>query len=103
MKIGKLTFLFRVVRKIDPFLAIGYEYSKIFLARITFWIGEMKLHIVASIKRGFAFAISWTKHRIDAVHDRLNGKGKIKERGSVSFFLKSISDHKEAMRKENVD
>ncbi len=97
----KLTPISSVIRKLDPAILACYEYSKFLVSRFSAFALESKIYSIAFLKRTSAYMISWIKHRIDIIHDRLNGKGKIKERGSVSFFLKSISEHKEAMRKEN--
>jgi len=99
----RLTLFSKIVRGADVHLL---KIIELFRRGVLFTKeGALKIKVIIFkvLKVWFVASITYLKKKIDIVHDRLNGKGKIKEKGSVSFFLRSVSEHKEAMRKENIE
>ena len=97
---GKLFVISHIIQKADNVAVQTATTLDNFFDESGVVIRYIKDGFIRKVSGGFVFIVSFTKQKIDSVHDKVNGKGVIKENGSASFYLKSVSEHKNQKREE---
>ncbi len=98
---GKVTVFASFLKKTDPILKQYWNSFIHFLSLFNKRTARLLLHMIVEEMIHFLKAI---KRRLDSKQSKffmmVKGKGEVKRRGSASFFLKHIKEHKDALRKE---
>ena len=99
IKKQKETQFTHFVQRGDDFVVRTYAYlKKVFHSTIVF-LTYIKHSFIERAWFSITHSVSFTKTKVDTLHNKLNGKGVIKKTDHVSFYLQAVSDHKDSIQK----
>lgn len=78
----------------DLFLTKYWARARVFLIALFYTIAHEAIRLALRVGQK-------VKVRLHKWHDMVKGKGVIKSKGSVSFFLQDIAEHKKTIQSEN--